>query len=838
MMATNDKDSSAAGTDNRPPMLEEKDFKSWKIRIERYIHGKPLGKLIWKSIKNGPTHHLLITVSTGEGEQQTQVTREKTNEEFTEAENKKEYKALIMEAKEKGAVLDVEAEAFLADVEYTVCYAEPLAITTTTAFEVSHADAYDSDVNEGPHAAASFLANLKQTGPSTSEGSNNDTDFQAESLKTECEKLKNDKNALEESYLEELVCLRNTNKVVLELLQSYGQPVQIVPMLSKRPTFPTKDLHKTALGHSNPLIKKDSLRDENVSTKKRYQDLYKSKAESNSNVSNGTTVPEKPKVLVPGLYAMTPKYVPPQKRNNSEVNTPLPRKEKVCSVKQPNVSVNLSTGIKPVTKTSKSKSSVGSKWKSKRRKFTLGDTYPLTRITKLKVVPLEESRSVSTSEPTNNVTVTPRTPKNWVSDVPNSTSSLVLNPGRTYRPLVFGLRTLNELARKDLVRGLPKLKYEKEYLCPSCQFGKSKKSSHPLKIVNNNTEVLNTLHMDLYGPMKVKSINEKKRCSTTNTITLPSQTSPPDTEASSSGTVNVNPTQLNNPPIKHGQKWTKDHPLENELVPTPSHSLVIGIKWVFKIKLDEYGEVLKNKARLVVKGYRQEAIIDFEESFTPMDVKIAFLNGELNEVFFVSRPKGFVDSDQPTHVYRLKKALYGLKQAPRAWYDKLSRFLMSIGFSKGVVDPMLFTRKTSKHILLVQIYVDYIIFCSTYPNSCETFEKEMSSTFTMSMMGQMSFFLGLQVSQNPRGIFINQSKYALEILKKYRLESSASVDIPMVEKMKLDEDGQEKLVYPILFRRMAGSLMCLYANRPDIVFALCMCARYQEKPTEKHLHAF
>ncbi|GKC69556.1 retrovirus-related pol polyprotein from transposon TNT 1-94 [Tanacetum coccineum] len=232
-----------------------------------------------------------------------------------------------------------------------------------------------------------------------------------------------------------------------------------------------------------------------------------------------------------------------------------------------------------------------------------------------------------------------------------------------------------------------------------------------------------------------------------------------------------------------------------ELVTALSHSLVIGLKWVYKIKLDEYGEVLKNKARLVAKASQNMMIFQ-------MDVKTAFLNGELNDVVYVSQPEGFVDSNQPTHVYRLKKALYELKQAPRALYDKLSRFLMSIEFSKGVVDPTLFTRKIGKHILLVQIYVDDIIFASTNPKSCETFSKQMSSTFKMSMMGQMSFFLGLQVSQNPKGIFINQSKYALEILKKYGLDSRASVDTPMVEKMKLDEDKQGKLVDPIRFRGM------------------------------------
>ncbi|GKA83902.1 retrovirus-related pol polyprotein from transposon TNT 1-94 [Tanacetum coccineum] len=161
-----------------------------------------------------------------------------------------------------------------------------------------------------------------------------------------------------------------------------------------------------------------------------------------------------------------------------------------------------------------------------------------------------------------------------------------------------------------------------------------------------------------------------------------------------------------------------------ELVPQPHYVMIIALKWIYKVKLDEYGDVLKNKARLVAKGYRQEEGIDFAESFTPvapiegrrifitnvssknmiiyqMDVKTAFLNGELKEEVYVSQLEGFVDPDHPTHVYRLKKALYGLKQAPRAWYDTLSRFLLDNKFSKGVVDPTLFTRKIGKHILLV-----------------------------------------------------------------------------------------------------------------------------------------
>nr|GFB55272.1 uncharacterized mitochondrial protein AtMg00810-like [Tanacetum cinerariifolium] len=220
-----------------------------------------------------------------------------------------------------------------------------------------------------------------------------------------------------------------------------------------------------------------------------------------------------------------------------------------------------------------------------------------------------------------------------------------------------------------------------------------------------------------------------------------------------------------------------------------------------------------------------------------MDVKTAFLNGELKEEVYVSQPEGFVDLDHPTHVYRLKKALYGLMQAPRAWYDTLSRFLLDNNFFKGTVDPTLFTRKTGKHILLVQIYVDDIIFASTDPKDRDMFSNEMSSKFQMSMMGQMSFFLSLQVSQSSGGIFINQSKFALEILKNFGMDSCDLVDTPMVDRLKLDEDLLEIPVDQTRFRSMVGSLMYLAASRPDLVFAVCMCARYQAKPTKKHLEA-
>ncbi|GJS92987.1 retrovirus-related pol polyprotein from transposon TNT 1-94 [Tanacetum coccineum] len=158
-------------------------------------------------------------------------------------------------------------------------------------------------------------------------------------------------------------------------------------------------------------------------------------------------------------------------------------------------------------------------------------------------------------------------------------------------------------------------------------------------------------------------------------------------------------------------------------------------------------------------------------------------------------------------------------------------------FSKGSVDPTLFIRKEGNELILVQVYVDDIIFAASTPELCDLFAKIMCSKFKMSMMGKISFFLGLQIFQNPRGIFINQSKYALESLKKYSFDSCDPVDTPMVEKSKLDEDKEGKAIDPSQYRGMIGTLLYLIASRPDLQFAICMCARYQARPTEKHLHA-
>nr|GFC38615.1 retrovirus-related Pol polyprotein from transposon TNT 1-94 [Tanacetum cinerariifolium] len=265
------------------------------------------------------------------------------------------------------------------------------------------------------------------------------------------------------------------------------------------------------------------------------------------------------------------------------------------------------------------------------------------------------------------------------------------------------------------------------------------------------------------------------------------------------------------------------------------------------------------KSRLVAKGYAQKEGVDFEESFAPvvrleavrlfivyaahksftvyqMDVKIAFPYGPLKEEVYVNQPDGFVDPYHPDKVYRLKKALYGLKEAPRAWYDELSNFLVSKGFSKGSIDPTLFITKHRGDILLVQIYVDDIIFGSTNPNLSKRFEKLMHKNFEMSMIGELKFFLGIQIHQSPRGIFINQAKYAQEILINHGMTSCDTVGTLMATKH-LDADLIGTPIDQTKYHSMVGALMYLTASRPDIMHTTCYCARYQAQPTEKHLTA-
>nr|GEW00442.1 copia protein [Tanacetum cinerariifolium] len=288
--------------------------------------------------------------------------------------------------------------------------------------------------------------------------------------------------------------------------------------------------------------------------------------------------------------------------------------------------------------------------------------------------------------------------------------------------------TINEHAKNDLVIGLPKFKYHKEYLCPFCEQGKSKKEYDPSKPVLNSKLRLHLLYIDLYAPMRVESINGKRY-------------------------ILVIVDEYSRYTWLHFLR-SKDEALEE-------------IKTFLK-KITVLLQALVILTRLVVRGYRQKEGIDFKESFVPvarmeaikiflaydahksfivfqMDVKTAFLHGTLKEDVYVYEPEVFIDADHPSHVYKLKKALYRLKQAPRAWYTQL---------------------------------------CSNL----------IKSRFEISMKGEMMFFLGLQVNQSPYGIFINQSNYVLEILKKYGMETCDLVGTPMEIKDKLDLDQNRTLV--------------------------------------------
>nr|GEV66018.1 reverse transcriptase domain-containing protein [Tanacetum cinerariifolium] len=433
--------------------------------------------------------------------------------------------------------------------------------------------------------------------------------------------------------------------------------------------------------------------------------------------------------------------------------------------------------------------------------------------------------------------------------------------------------------------------------------GKSKRASHPPKPVPNFRQRLHLIHMDLCGPMRIASINGKRKldisflhvfgalCYPKNdredigklgtksdigffigysadscafrvsgldltyapsTITTQQPTevadnvpnamfdvntfvnpfaTPSTSVADSSSSEYVDPSNMHTfyQPYPHEFQWTKDHPLEQVirepsrpvltrnqlwsdgdmcmyaltvLVPALDNISPLTLKWIFKNKNDEDNTVIQNKSHLFVRGYRQEEGIDFEQSLAPvarmeairiflafgahisftvfqMDVKTAFLHGTLKEDVYVCQREGFIDVDHPSHVFKLKKALYGLKQAPRAWYDELSTFLLQNHFFKGTTDTTLFIRRFDNDILV--------------------------------------------------------SNYVLEILKKYGMESYDPIGTPMEinDKLELDQNGTP--VDATKYRSMIGALMYLTSYRPDIIHATCLCARYQAKPTEKHL---
>ncbi|GKE35455.1 retrovirus-related pol polyprotein from transposon TNT 1-94, partial [Tanacetum coccineum] len=364
---------------------------------------------------------------------------------------------------------------------------------------------------------------------------------------------------------------------------------------------------------------------------------------------------------------------------------------------------------------------------------------------------------------------------------------------------------------------------------------------------NSSAEEMNTPSKEdldnLFGPMFEEYFEKKFSDTPINSAAQPTQIHKDSPSISSiivdeheeieSSTMALESSKVQNfhqvQPSTH--IWTKDHPLDQVIV-DPSKPIMTR-QWlqtdsevcmyaltVSTIEPKNIKEAMADHKSFALVA-RLEAVrmsIAYAAhkniNIFQMDVKTAFLNGHLKEEVYVSQPEGFIDPEFPNHVYRLKKALYGLKKTPCAWYEKLSSFL---------IDPNLFTRRHRGDILLVHVYVDDIIFGSTNLDFSKPFANLMKNNFEMSMMGELKFFLRLQVHQSPRSIFISQSQYAIELLKKHGLDECVS--------MSTQGTPTDQTTY----RRMIGGLMYLTVSRPDIVFATFVCARYQACPTVKHL---
>ncbi|KAL8096063.1 hypothetical protein AgCh_037136 [Apium graveolens] len=296
------------------------------------------------------------------------------------------------------------------------------------------------------------------------------------------------------------------------------------------------------------------------------------------------------------------------------------------------------------------------------------------------------------------------------------------------------------------------------------------------------------------------------------------------------------------------------------LVGRPENRKVIGVKWVYRTKLNADGSVNKHKARLVVKGYSQVFGVDYSDTFAPvarldtirlllataaqmnwrvhqLDVKSAFLNGVLQEEIYVEQPEGFKRKGEENKVYLLKKALYGLKQAPRAWYKRIDDHLLSLGFKKSLSEATLYVKRHYDDVVIVSLYVDDLLVTGNNAGLVTRFKQEMKKVFEMTDLGLMSFFLGMEIMQAEHEIFICQKKYAKEILNKFNFGECKAVSTPMNQKEKLCEnDGGDK-VDEGYYRSMIGCLMYLTATRPDILNAVSVLSRFMHCASELHLKA-
>ncbi|GKB30150.1 retrovirus-related pol polyprotein from transposon TNT 1-94 [Tanacetum coccineum] len=392
---------------------------------------------------------------------------------------------------------------------------------------------------------------------------------------------------------------------------------------------------------------------------------------------------------------------------------------------------------------------------------------------------------------------------------------------------------IQSLASKELVRNLPKLKFG-QHFCDACKIGKQAHDSHKAKTVVSTTSVtppdLQRSRIQHWGVWSYRGnlytlviVDDYSRTDHGKEI---------DNEVQYEEFCNANEPKNMNEALKD-ESWiiVMQEELKQffandvwELAPHPKSTTIIGTK-------------------LVAQGYNQQEGIDYDETYAhvarlesirillayacvlnfmlfQMDVKSAFLNGFINEEVYVAQPLGFIDFEKPNHVYKLKKALYGLKQAPKAWYDRLKAFLIKHEYNMGMVDNTLFTKKKGSNLIIVQIYVDDIIFGSTCQELCDDFAKIMHDEFEMSMMGELNFFLGLQIKQMEDGIFFNQSKYIKEMLKKFSLEDSKPMKTPMSSDTKLTKDEECESVDSTKYQGMIGCCLTSWFSKKQTALAI------------------
>jgi transposase InsO family protein len=297
-----------------------------------------------------------------------------------------------------------------------------------------------------------------------------------------------------------------------------------------------------------------------------------------------------------------------------------------------------------------------------------------------------------------------------------------------------------------------------------------------------------------------------------------------------------------------------------ELVELPKGKKAIGVKWVYKVKFNPKGEVVKYKARLVARGFLQRHGVDYEEVFAPvarletvrvvvahasmqrwkihqLDVKSAFLNGELEEEVYVEQPAGFVKQGSENKVLKLRKALYGLKQAPRAWNKKIDKSLINMGYLRCISEHGVYVKSGGGDVVILCLYVDDLLVTGNNEAKVTEFKKKMMNIFEMTDLGEISYFLGIEFQSTSDGVLLSQKKYASDILKRFNLQHCNSAQTPAEARLWLDKDADEPEVDATEFRQMVGALRYLCNTRPDIAFSVGLISRVMDRPRTSHLAA-